>query len=213
MTTDDTIQNPIPPAEPADAPLFCVDMQWGLQPVRLTAWRCKVLPADAPTTSVHIVAFHGGRVLVVRDRKGLYGFPGGRLEAGETLDEALIREVYEEAHCHLNLEYTLFGVLRIECTTQIPGRAYPHPFSYMAMYAGMVRALDPIGRDPAGIIMARALFTRDDCSRYLDEHDRILLREALLALQDKPTCQRKVRAFLGTAEGEPIRIGDFNASH
>ena len=36
-------------------PLFVVEMNWGMQPVRLTAWRCEALPTDAPTTSVHIV--------------------------------------------------------------------------------------------------------------------------------------------------------------
>ena len=89
-----------------DDMLFDVAMHWGAQPVRLTAFRCSELPTDAPTTSVHIVAFHGGRVLVVCDRKGMFGFPGGRLEAGETRDEALTREVYEEACAYLQPAYT-----------------------------------------------------------------------------------------------------------
>src|SRR5579871_2244051 len=122
-------------------------MQWGQQPVRLSAWRCTRLPTDAPITSVHIVGFCGDRVLVVRDRKGLYGFPGGRLEPGETLEAALERELYEEACAHLEPEYTLFAVLKIECTAQLPGRAYPHAYSYMAMYAGVIRAMEPIRSD------------------------------------------------------------------
>ena len=50
-------------------PLFRVEMNWGQQPVRLTAWRCDSLPPDAPTTSVHVVAFYGRNLLVVRDRR------------------------------------------------------------------------------------------------------------------------------------------------
>jgi 8-oxo-dGTP pyrophosphatase MutT (NUDIX family) len=176
--------------------LFSVAMQWGQQPVRLTAYRCAELPLDAPITSVHIVAFHGERVLVVRDRKGLFGFPGGRLEAGETREEAMVREVYEEACAHLEPGYTLFGVLKIECTEQLPGRAYPHAFSYMAMYAGMVRALEPVRRDPAGIITGRDLFTPEECDRRLDPHDQILLREALAVLHHHPLATRRLRAFL-----------------
>jgi 8-oxo-dGTP pyrophosphatase MutT (NUDIX family) len=171
-------------------------MHWGQQPVRLSAWRCDQLPTDAPTTSVHIVAFHGERVLVVRDRKGVYGFPGGRLEAGETYEQALAREVYEEARAHLKPHYYLFAVLKIEYTERLPTRVYHHDFSYMGMYVGNVRALEPIGLDPAGIVTARDLFHCDQCTRFLPEHDRILLREALCVVDGRSGCdQRPVRAF------------------
>jgi ADP-ribose pyrophosphatase YjhB (NUDIX family) len=183
-------------APDANDPLFCVEMMWGQQPVRLTAYRCVALPDDAPVTSVHIVAFCGERVLVVRDRKGSFGFPGGRLEEGETREEAMAREVYEEACAHLEPDYTLFGVLKIECTTQLPGRAYHYPYSYMGMYAGMIRALEPVRRDPAGIITGRDLFTAEECARRLDMHDRILLREAAHTLRRHPMAIRRIRSFL-----------------
>jgi ADP-ribose pyrophosphatase YjhB (NUDIX family) len=179
-----------------DRPLFQVEMQWGAQPVRLTALRCCQLPVDQPTTSVHIVALHGGKVLVVCDRKGVFGFPGGRLEANETREEALCREVYEEACANLNPDYTLFAVLKIECTTRLSGRNYPFPHTYMAMYAGTVRSLDPIQRDPAGIITSRDLFSREDCERNLLIHDKIMLHEALTALSNKTVGRRAVKAFL-----------------
>ncbi len=180
-----------------DPPLFVADMQWGQQPVRLTARRCDTLPTDAPTTSVHIVAFLGGRVLVVRDRKDIFGFPGGRLESGETHGDALAREVYEEAQARLHPDYTLYAALKIEYRARIPGRVYPHDYSYMAMYAGIVQALDPIHPDPAGIITGRALFSYAECERCLPEHDQILLREALAALSARP-CKypRSLRGFL-----------------
>jgi ADP-ribose pyrophosphatase YjhB (NUDIX family) len=185
-----------------DRPLFQVEMQWGAQPVRLTALRCCQLPADQPTTSVHIVALHGGKVLVVCDRKGVFGFPGGRLEANETHDQALCREVYEEACAHLNMDYTLFAVLKIECTTRLSGRHYPFPHTYMAMYAGTVRSLDPIRRDPAGIITSRDLFSREDCARSLLIHDKIMLHEGLTVLATRPAGRRAVRSFLRCEEPE-----------
>ncbi len=171
-------------------------MQWGAQPVRLTALRCCQLPTDQPTTSVHIVAFHGGRVLVVCDRKGVFGFPGGRLEGNETREQALCREVYEEACANLNPDYTLFSMLKIECTVRLTGRNYPYPHTYMAMYTGTVKSLDPIQRDPAGIITSRDLFAHDECQRNLLVHDRIMLYEALNVIATRPNGRRVAKAFL-----------------
>jgi 8-oxo-dGTP pyrophosphatase MutT (NUDIX family) len=176
--------------------LFSVEMQWGQQPVRLTAFACRKMPQEAPITSVHIVSFLGERVLVVRDRKGSFGYPGGRLEPGESLDEAMAREVYEEANAHLHPGYMLFAVLKIECTVQLPGREYPHPYSYMGMYAGVVRLLEPVAKDPAGIVTGRDLFTAAECTRRLDEHDQILLKEAVSVLRHHPAMARRVVAFL-----------------
>ena len=169
-----------------NATLFVEEMHWGEQPVRLTALRCRVLPDDAPTTSVHIVAFFGEKVLVVRDRRGMFGFPGGRLEHGEDVHQALNREVYEEARAYLKSEYDLFAVMKIEYTVRLPNRNYAHDFTYMGLYAGLVRGLDPIGADPAGVVTGRDLFSRPVCEYRLPRHDRVLLKEAVLALNRKP---------------------------
>ena len=50
--------------------------------------------------AVSAAILHDGRFLLVRrgraPAKGLYAFPGGRVEAGETLEQAVRREVMEE---------------------------------------------------------------------------------------------------------------------
>lgn len=55
-------------------------------------------PRLAPAVSVAIL--HEGRVLLVRrgrePSKGSYAFPGGRVEAGEALEDAARRELLEE---------------------------------------------------------------------------------------------------------------------
>jgi len=54
----------------------------------------------SPVRAVSAAIYHEGRFLLVRrgraPARGLYAFPGGRVEAGETLIEAVRREVIEE---------------------------------------------------------------------------------------------------------------------
>lgn len=53
-----------------------------------------------PIRAVSAAIFHEGRFLLVRRGRppalGLYAFPGGRVEPGETLEQAVRREVSEE---------------------------------------------------------------------------------------------------------------------
>lgn len=57
-------------------------------------------PRPAPELAVSAAIFRNGEVLVVRragaPAKGLWTLPGGRVEVGETLVEAVRREVIEE---------------------------------------------------------------------------------------------------------------------
>jgi 8-oxo-dGTP diphosphatase len=53
-----------------------------------------------PYLAVSAAIFHDGRVLIVRRARppanGLYTLPGGGVELGETLEQAVIREIREE---------------------------------------------------------------------------------------------------------------------
>lgn len=54
----------------------------------------------SPVRAVSAAIYHDRRFLLVRrghaPAQGLYAFPGGRVEAGETLDSAVRRELLEE---------------------------------------------------------------------------------------------------------------------
>ncbi len=60
----------------------------------------------APIRAVSAAIFHHGRFLLVRRGRppalGLYAFPGGRVEQGETLEQAVRREVREETGAALS---------------------------------------------------------------------------------------------------------------
>ncbi len=58
------------------------------------------LTADRPVAAAMAVLFERGRVLLVRRANppdaGLWGFPGGKIEFGESVHQAALRELNEE---------------------------------------------------------------------------------------------------------------------
>jgi 8-oxo-dGTP diphosphatase len=80
----------------------------------------------------------GGRILMSRRRPDqampdLWEFPGGKVEAGEHPEAALVREVREELGCALAIE-------RIE---EVVFHAYAEFDLYMLVYAGRIAAGTP----------------------------------------------------------------------
>jgi mutator protein MutT len=59
-----------------------------------------VAPASRPIAATIAVVFDEGRILLVRRANppdaGRWGFPGGKIEAGETIQDAAVRELLEE---------------------------------------------------------------------------------------------------------------------
>ena len=64
-------------------------------------------PALRPQLAVSAVIFRDGKVLLVRRSrspgKGFYSLPGGRVEHGESLQQALAREVDEETGLRIDI--------------------------------------------------------------------------------------------------------------
>ncbi|MBY6262737.1 NUDIX domain-containing protein [Azospirillum sp. 412522] len=59
-----------------------------------------VAPAFRPVAAAIAAVFHDGKMLLVRRANppdaGRWGFPGGKIEAGETIETAAVRELREE---------------------------------------------------------------------------------------------------------------------
>ena len=83
---------------------------------------------DRPFLAVSAAIVRAGRVLVVRRARppssGLYTLPGGGVETGETLHEAVVREVHEETG--LSVEPVALAGHREVITRDAEGRVERH---------------------------------------------------------------------------------------
>ena len=94
-------------------------------------------PAARPQLAVSAAIFRDGKVLLVRRArspgKGLYSFPGGRVEFGETLHTALHREVDEVTA--LRIEIVGLSGWR-EVVPSKPGHGHYVILSFAARWTG-----------------------------------------------------------------------------
>lgn len=63
-----------------------------------------------PTVAVNIIFRYKNKILILKHKNGVYSFPGGRMEWGESILGALNRELKEELNYSLEKEPELFGV-------------------------------------------------------------------------------------------------------
>jgi 8-oxo-dGTP diphosphatase len=101
-------------------------------------------PALRPQLAVSAVIFREGKVLLVRRArspgKGFYSLPGGRVEHGESLHQALVREVDEETGLRIDI-VGLAGWREV-----LPGAAADGHYVIMS-FAARWTALEPVLND------------------------------------------------------------------
>lgn len=96
---------------------------------------------SAPVPAVGIICFRGDDVLLIKRGKppkiGEWSIPGGRIEAGETQEEAALRELFEETQIQAKL---LGKVAEIDADF---GTHHYTLHDYLAIYeSGVLRAGD-----------------------------------------------------------------------
>ena len=101
----------------------------------------KIIPA------VSVAVVRGGTVLLVKRARapsqGLYAYPGGKVEPGETLAQAAARELLEET----GLEATGYRPLR---DIHIDGRAENHAVDYLlSVFGAAYDGGEPVASDDA----------------------------------------------------------------
>ncbi len=63
-----------------------------------------------PNVAIKIILKYKDKVLILKHPNGVYSFPGGRMQWGESISEALNRELKEELDYFLRSEPKLFDV-------------------------------------------------------------------------------------------------------
>lgn len=133
------------------------------------------MTAQTPVLGVSIALLQGDRVLLIRRAKapfkGLWSLPGGRVEFGETLLEAIVREAEEET----GLRPHAPRFVRIH--EAIDAEAGVHAV-IVVFTASLSEDAEPVAMDDAEAV---ALLDRQSLSRWSDEGR---LTDGLLAILD-----------------------------
>lgn len=106
-----------------------------------TPWKfivSKEKPDPSLCTAVFCVTSHRGALLLVQNRKRGWEIPGGHIDEGEEIEQALVREVIEETGAVIE-NPQMFGYKIVLPVSPIPhrdkkGSFYPFPHSFVPYY-------------------------------------------------------------------------------
>jgi len=159
------------------------DYRWGELRLHVTSLLGSDLPPGELITSARAVVLGAGGVLVVRDPTGVHILPGGRREAGETLEQTVRREVLEETGWAIDPP-RLLGVKHFHHLSPEPaGYPYAYPDFFQVVYAAEAHRFDPDGREADGYELGAEFQPTAEIQRLpLLPSERVFLAAALREL-------------------------------
>ncbi|GAB2540383.1 NUDIX hydrolase [Nocardia heshunensis] len=119
------------------------------------------LPPDELVTNIHVVCFVGDRIVLCRDARDIWFLPGGTREAGESIEDCVIRELIEEAGAELTGPIHPIGAHYATTDHPTPYRPWqPHPHkAWLWCTADVELTGPPTNPDDGETILEVGLFT------------------------------------------------------
>ena len=109
---------------------------------------------DAPVTTVHGFFKEGNSLLLVRHKSRGWEVPGGHIDGDESFEEAMRRELFEEAQMKCG-PVSWLGYLKKTALEPAPADcSYPHPLSYCIFYSAEITEVNRFFGDES-IVEAR----------------------------------------------------------
>ena len=145
---------------------------WNGHIVKLT-WKPKINIQDdnIKITSVHAVCVHENKIVLSLIRNRGFNIPGGHIELGESIEDGLHREVFEEAYVKGTLTY--LGCLEVnheENPNFDPHGKYPL-IAYQAFYRMDITECCSFLREHES--KARVWVERSEISYVINDHELI----------------------------------------
>ncbi|MFC0413936.1 NUDIX domain-containing protein [Cytobacillus solani] len=157
-------------------PIF---VEWGGNYVKLT-WHPRMkITKSIIVTSVHAICFRGGNVLLAHIKNRGFNYPGGHIDPGEKIEEALCREVYEEGYVKGTIQY--IGAIEVsheENPFFDPKGKYPL-IAYQVFYRMDITECLPFLREYESI--TRIWVEPDEVPFVINDHEllKLVLNDAL----------------------------------
>ena len=118
------------------------DIEWLPPGSEIILIKSEKLPPIELITSVVTLCFSGSKLLMIKHDERGWDIPGGHIEHVETLEEALRREVLEEAGATLS-ECKCFAHFKTQLNGPKPSNfKYPYPTSYIICYLSSLASLN-----------------------------------------------------------------------
>ncbi|MBE4909058.1 NUDIX domain-containing protein [Bacillus luteolus] len=154
-------------------------VNWDEHYIKLTWYPTTELPPHEKVTSVHGYCFYKDKILLVHINGRGFNTPGGHIEANETPEDALHREVYEEGYVKGTHRYIgMIEVSHEENPHFDPRGKYPL-IGYQLFYRMDITECLPFKRENEAT--SRIWVEPEELPYVIDDHElsTLILKEAM----------------------------------